>query len=140
MGQQQHDNYGKSVLRHAAGDAFQQYGQSVQIDYGAGGRSRIDGTVAGRIAVEVESRVGKQVRGAVLDLICHSLSKKLLLILPVHMNCPETTATQCKNILRRFLSPEDFRVVVLSGHGSSPNLDQDVGPVRSALNELGAFR
>lgn len=137
---QQHDSYGKQVLRQAAGDAFERYGPSVEIDYGAGGRARIDGTVAGRVAVEVESRVGKQVRGALLDLLCHAMSKKLLLILPVHMSDPVATATQCRNILRRFVSPKEFRVVVLSGHGSSPRTEQDVTAVRRALGELGALK
>ena len=102
---QQHDNYGKRVLQNAAGEAFQQYGPSVEIQYGAGGPARIDGMAAGRVAVDVESGTGKQVRGTVLDLIYHPFGKKLLLILPVHVHNPEATATQCENILRSFLSP-----------------------------------
>ena len=136
---QQHDRYGKQVLQQAAGSAFEQYGASIEIDYGAGRPARIDGTVAGEVAVEVESRVGKQVRGAVLDLLCHSLSKKLLLILPVHMSDAEATATQCRKILGRFIPTKEFRVVVLSGHGSSPRIKQDVRAVRHALGELGAI-
>jgi hypothetical protein len=42
------------------------------------GSARIDGTVAGMVAVEIKSRVPKQVRGALLDLIMHSFTKKLL--------------------------------------------------------------
>ena len=134
-----HDDYGKLVLQQAAGDNFERYGRSVEIDYGAGDPARIDGTVSGKVAVELESRTSKQVRGAVLDLVCHEYSKKLLLILPVHMSNPEDTATQCRNILRRFASPENFRVVVLSGDGSNQKLKQDANATRSALHELGAL-
>ena len=68
----QHDNYGKRLLARVAGSAFEQYGASLVVNYGAGGGGRIDGVVGGSIAVEVESRVSKQIRGAVLDLICHT--------------------------------------------------------------------
>ena len=41
-----HDEYGKRVLRAAAGEAVAYYGPSVEIDYGAGQPARIDGTVS----------------------------------------------------------------------------------------------
>jgi hypothetical protein len=63
-----HDDYGKRVLRTAAGEAFTDWGVTVEIDYHAGRPARIDGTVGTQVAVEVESRTAKQVRGAVLDL------------------------------------------------------------------------
>ena len=100
--------------------------------------ARIDGTVAGEVAVEVESRTAKQVRGAVLDLLCHEYPKKLLLILPVHMSNAETTARQCRSALRKFVSEADFRVVVLNGHGSKDKLQEDVDTVRAVLKELRA--
>ena len=134
----QHDDYGKHVLHESAGEAFAAYGPSVEIDYGAGMPSRIDGTVAGKVAVEVESRTAKQVRGAVLDLLCHEYPKKLLLILPVHMSNAETTARQCRSALRKFVAKADFRVVVLSGHGSKHKLKEDVDTIRAALKELRA--
>src|SRR5438876_10010428 len=110
-----HDDYGKRVMREAVGSAFTDWGSSLEIDYGAGGPARIDGTIGRTIAVEVESRVSKQVRGAVLDLICHRYPKKLLLLLPVHMNNPVVTADQCRFIFAKFLDSEDFRVVLLTG-------------------------
>ena len=134
----QHDDYGKHILRESVGGVFDAYGASVEVDYGAGMPARIDGTVAGKVAVEVESRVAKQVRGALLDLLCHDYPKKLLLLLPVHMSNAETTAHQCRSALRRFLAETDFRVVVLHGHGSNPMLKEDVSLVRAALRELRA--
>ena len=134
----QHDDYGKRILQESAGRAFDTHGPSVEIDYGAGMPARIDGTVSGRVAVEVESRTAKQVRGAVLDLLCHPYPKKLLLILPVHMSNAETTARQCQTALQRFLAKADFRVVVLRGHGSDQKPKEDVRKVRLALQQLGS--
>jgi len=131
-----HDEYGKQLLHRATDGAAQHYGPSVEVDYGAGLPARIDGAV-GDIAIEVESRTSKQVRGAVLDLICHPGPKKLLLLLPVHMQNPEVTARQCKNALSRFIPKTDFRVVLLSGTGDVPALEKDTFVVQSALRDLG---
>jgi hypothetical protein len=133
-----HDEYGKRVLRAAAGRAAL-YGPTVEIDYGAGQPARIDATV-GDIAVEIESRVSKQVRGAVLDLICHPHPKKLLVLLPVHMTNPGVTAEQCRNILRRFCPDGSFRVLVLKGSGSDPKPDEDTAIIGAALADLGSVR
>jgi hypothetical protein len=122
-------------MREAAGQSYSEY-LAVDVDYGTSRPARIDGTV-GDIAVEIESRVSKQVRGAVMDLLCHAHSKKLLVLLPVHMPNPEDTATQCRNILGRFLESADFRVVVLRGTGDLAALAADVLEVRRTLGELG---
>ena len=132
-----HDEYGKRVLKGAASDAFESSGPNVEIDYGIGHPARIDGAVNGSIAVEIESRTSKQVRGAILDLICHRFYKKLLILLPVHMSNPMITAEQCRTALRRFVRQEDFRVIVLDGYGSNPMFEQDVTKTRTALRELG---
>jgi hypothetical protein len=130
-----HDEYGKRVLRAATNRAAL-YGPTVEINYGAGQPARIDATV-GDIAVEIESRVSKQVRGAVLDLICHPHPKKLLVLLPVHMGNPGVTAEQCRNILKRFCPGDSYRVLVLKGSGSDPQLTEDMATVAAALAELG---
>ncbi len=133
-----HDRYGKAVLESAAGNAYVDRSVSVEIDYGEGRPARIDGTVGAEIAVEIESRTGKQVRGAVLDLICHAYPKKLLVLLPVHMSNAEVIAGQCKGILARFLDPASFRVVVLKGSGYDTRWRQsDTDAVRAALKDLG---
>src|SRR5262249_55649382 len=71
---QRHDAYGKAVLKAAAGSACRDWGSTTYVDYN-GSRAMIDGTVGSNIAVEIESRTGKQVRGAVLDLILHPYPK-----------------------------------------------------------------
>jgi hypothetical protein len=75
-----HDDYGKLVLREVAGADYAALGSSLLVNYGAGRPACIDGTVGPRIAVEIESRTSKQVRGALIDLICHDYAKKLLLL------------------------------------------------------------
>lgn len=131
-----HDAYGKLVMRQAAGEAFREYGDAVTVPYGARGGATIDGVVGDSVAVEIESRVSKQVRGAVLDLICHPYPKKLLVLLPVHMSNPALCSAQCENILARFVKPQDFRIVVLSGSGANDATDGDVKLIQAALSEL----
>lgn len=133
----EHDAYGKAVLKLAAGSAFTDWGDAVSVAYGARGRAAIDGVVGGSIAVEIESRTSKQVRGAVLDLICHGHLKKLLVLVPLYMSNVNLCAEQCRDILGRFLPQENFRVVVLTGTGFSPSLEADAAIVRDALAALG---
>lgn len=132
-----HDAYGKEVLRAAAGAAFADRGTSLEVDYGAGHPARVDGTVSGTIAVEVESRTSKQVRGAVLDLLFHAYPKKLLVLVPMHMFDCDACAAQCRHALGRFVDRDNFRVAVLQGTGTTPSVDADTQLVRAVLNELG---
>lgn len=131
-----HDDYGKEVLIRASKGNFKSYGRSIEISYGTDHPARIDGTIGKSVAVEVESRTDKQVRGAVLDLICHPFPKKLLVLLPVHMNKPESTKIQCENILKRFIDPKMFRVVLFVGTGNSPDFETDTKMINTALLEL----
>src|SRR2546427_11963278 len=78
-----HGSYGKAVMREAVGTAFKECGAALQVSYGARGGATIDGVVGDTIAVEIEWRVPKQVRGGVVDLICHEYANKLLVLLPV---------------------------------------------------------
>jgi hypothetical protein len=133
-----HDKYGKRTLKGAAGPAYAASTPSVRADYGLGRYANVDGTVGSQIAVEIESRVSKQVRGAVVDLVLHSYPKKLLILLPVHMNNPERTVAQCEHILARFLDKSDLRVVLLQGHGSDHKNEIDIRIVRRARDQLGS--
>lgn len=132
-----HDEYGKRVLQEATKGTAVHYGSSIEVDYGTSHPALIDATV-GDIAVEVEARTSKQVRGAVLDLICHRYPKKLLLLLPVNMHNPMVAAEQCRNIMKRFCPENSFRVVVLKGSGGSHQLVEDAAIVVAALRDLGA--
>ena len=131
-----HDKYGKEVVKKAVGSYFSSSGPSSFVTYKAE-RARIDGTVSSFIAVEIEAKAyAKQVRGAVLDLICHSYPKKLLVLLPVEGQANKI-AEQSRSILEKFVDPSGFRVVVLKGTGDKPDLEGDALRVRDALRELG---
>jgi hypothetical protein len=132
-----HGQYGKRVMVEAFGAAFTDWGGTVEINYGAGRPAQIDGTIGRTIAVEIESCVDKQIRGSVLDLICHPFPKKLMVLQAVNMNDVTTSASQCRNILGRFLKEQDFRVVTMKGHGREDQLHEDVEIVRKAAAELG---
>ena len=133
-----HDEYGKRVILAATHQRARIDGISVELDFGAGRPGRIDGTFDDQVAIEVESRVSKQVRGAVLDLILHPYPKKLLLLLPAHMTDAIVTKHQCERIFQRFLPTGNFRVIVLSGTGDSCNEAEDAKLTALALRELGA--
>lgn len=130
MERQNWDARTKDQLRKIFGSDFSDF-RDIKIDYGEGAPgARIDGTIAGSIAVEIETRTDKQVRGALMDLVCHKLPRKLLILLPVHMNNPQKTMVQCQNILARFLEPSHFRVILfedISPKTSSKPLATSVG-------------
>lgn len=132
-----HDDYGKRLIAIVAGSDYEAYGPAVEVDYGAGQPARIDGAVGKTIAVEIESRTSKQVRGSVLDLICHPYGKKLLVLLPVHMSNPVIAKEQCQNALSRFLDPADYEVILLNGHGDAPSSESDTKIIRVGLSKLG---
>jgi len=133
-----HEAYGKAIMREAAGAAFLDGGAVCSVRFGddaAGGR--IDGVVGNGIAVEVESRTPKQIRGAVLDLLFHPYPCKLLLIIAGHQNNAPQAANQCRYILATWVPPEDFQVVLLSGNGRDRRVAADVALVQQALQALG---
>jgi hypothetical protein len=91
-------------------------------------------------AIEIESRVAKQVRGALIDLLYHPLTKKLLILIPVHMNNPEGTAEHCREILNKYITEgERADVVLLRGTGHNPKPEEDGKLVEQALKRLGCL-
>lgn len=135
-----HDEYGKRILRETFPSEFLDWGKSIEIDLGTENPARIDGTIGSDICVEIESRVAKQIRGALLDLILHNYPKKCLIIEPVHSYNPQETATQCEKIFNKFLDPKDFRVVLLCGTGNDNSyIEEDKLRIISAISDLRKF-
>jgi hypothetical protein len=127
------DRLGKKLMATAAGALYADEGPSVRFEFGPGaGTATIDGTVAGTVAVEIESRVPKQIRGALVDLIMHPYPKKLLLLIPIHSGNPKTAVNQAEVILRRFVGSDNCRVVCVTD-----DIEGSVGSIRAALAELG---
>jgi hypothetical protein len=120
-----HDSYGKKVLTKAFLD-YTQKGKYLNVEYERKNSARIDGVIGKNVAVEIESRGSKQIRGALIDLIFHNYKKKLLVLLNVHMHDVNSTAKQCEIILGKLIKPSNFRVVVLNGNGKNDLLNEDV--------------
>jgi hypothetical protein len=135
-----HDKYGKAVLKAAFPEEFDARPIRVHFDETLrdAGTATIDGRIGDDIAVEVESRVSKQVRGALLDLALHSYEKKLMVIIRKHGN--RYTAPQCRVLLRRLCPESRFEVVELDGHGGQQeeHFHADVEKIRTAVMKLRA--
>lgn len=128
------DLLGKRLLRVAAGHLCDSSSAACQFSLGLeSGTATIDGTVAGMVAVEIESRTPKQIRGALLDLLLHPFPKKLLIILPVHCGNERTALNQATSILGRYVEQRDFRVVC----ASLTEPEETIAAIRSALCDLG---
>lgn len=139
MSTQIHDSYGKRLLKAVVGDRFVLRGRETKVDF-RGVTGSIDGVVKECCAVEIESRVAKQVRGALVDLLEHRLSKKLLVLIPAHMHDAEATAKHCTYILEKYASKGAVvKVVLLKGTGHVPRDSEDTQLIRQALEDLGCI-
>jgi len=138
-----HDRYVKNLLKKLLGYRFDTSRQYTLVEYAAG-YAQIDGVIlspSGNIAVEIESRTAKQVRGAILDLFFHEAKKKLLIIVPEHMYDPYALKKDTEHILNMLkkIKPDIvFKVVTLRGSGSNPKPNDDLTILREAIKELQA--
>lgn len=134
----QHDKYGKVLLTRAFGSNFDSRPKRQYLHHGGrdAGSINIDGVLFGAIAVEVESRVNKQVRGAILDLILHPMKLKLLVLIQAHGN--DYTENQARYILSQFCDVASCRVVCIRGSGDRPDeyLATDVEVLRAVVRDL----
>jgi len=141
-----HDNYGKELLKKVAGCQFKSKGKSVKVCYSGYVSASIDGVINNCCAIEIESRVDKQVRGALLDLLEHPLSKKLLILIPAHMRDPQATAKHCEYILGKYTKNLEkkgqkitTKVILLDGTGKNRKESTDKEKIKKALMELGCL-
>lgn len=132
-----HDAYGKSVLRAAAsqlGVSFQDYGTGHPITPRM--NCSIDAIVAGKIAVEIESRTPKQIRGAILDVFWHPAPLKLIVLLPAYIGNPDNTVEMCEVLAESLYPGVPFRCLALNGKGDIPRPDEDIALVVQVIKEL----
>ena len=135
-----HDSYGKELLREILGSRFINSRDVVKVRYGSYISAFIDGVINNCCAIEIESRVDKQVRGALLDLLQHELPKKLLILIPAHMRDPEATAGHCEYILEKYKKEgQTIKVILLKGTGDKPLKSVDKERIKKALTELGCL-
>lgn len=132
-----HDAYGKSVVRTAAahvGVSFQEYGTGHPITSRM--NCSIDAVVAGKIAVEIESRTPKQVRGAVLDVFWHPAPLKLIILLPAYVGNAKNTVEMCECLAERLYPSVPFRCLALSGKGDNHQIEADTALVANVIKEM----
>lgn len=132
-----HDAYGKLVVRSAAtslGLTFQEYGTRHPITPRM--NCSIDAVVAGTIAVEIESRTPKQVRGAVLDVFWHPAPLKLIVLLPAYIGNPANTVEMCECLAQTLYPGVPFRCLALSGKGDNPQPESDVAAIAQVMKEM----
>jgi len=128
-----HEAYAKSVLRAVFGNRFTDKDLRSNPVRGKAGVT-IDGVIDSRIAVEIESGTAKVVAADADRLVRHPLPFKLLVVVPVGQNNPETAAQLASQNMADQLDTSRFRVVVLDGTGSNPLFEQDVEKLRAELN------
>lgn len=137
----QHAEYGKNLVANVAEGQFTDDWGTTLVQYQGGTSAHIDGVVGDNCAIEIESRVDKQIRGALVDLVLHHCSKRLIILIPVHMNDPQKTKEQCEDILNKLKRPTDeVRVVLLRGTGDDSKPEEDKALIRAALLDLGAIK
>ena len=143
----QHDEYGKVLLRELLGERWDDYAPERSVDE-SGVRADLDGIIWSgsgetkevQCAVEIEARVYKQIRGAVVDLALHPAPKKLLVVIRAQ---PQLGGRD--KILRHlryvweqvtFGRRGEFQLVCLEGTGDTPAEDKDKNILAEALREM----
>ncbi|HEV2175735.1 MAG TPA: hypothetical protein VGW33_00800 [Terriglobia bacterium] len=90
-----HDKYGKELMHQLLGDRWSSYDSQRSIAE-AGVRADLDDVIIAldsqqvECAVEIEARVYKQIRGAIVDLALHSAPKKLLVVIKAQPQLGDT--------------------------------------------------
>ena len=131
-----HDEYGKNLLKELLKNKIK-YIDDTQAhpDY----KRRVDAVIPSeKCVIEIESRTPKQIRGAIMDLFFHDYDKKLLILIPAHLNNPINTEKNCNNILNELQKYKrfTFKVALLNGKGDQPNKIEDLKKLEAALKEL----
>lgn len=130
--------YGTKVLRSAFPIEFSK--SFVKIDLGPGiQKVIIDGTIGNDVAVEIESRTPKQVRGALLDLMLHDYPRKLLIIMAVH--CKSETVQQAQHAWRKLRGTNlEIEVVEMIGYRNNQHFSTDKFKLPLQDFDLARFR
>lgn len=143
-----HDDYGKELLTHLLGARWDSYTPKRSLFEG-GVRADLDGVIWSRdgaeveCAVEIEARVYKQIRGAIVDLALHNAPKKLLVVLPAQpqLGTREQIERHCQYIWEEIADARRgrFLVICLKGTGDNPAYQRDRETLADALGAMGVL-
>ena len=127
-----YDNYAKDVLRETFGERFSTT-DDVVFSFGPdAGTGEVDGTIDGKVAVEIGVGSQKQVRASVLDLIFHPYPMKLLILVDTPEHETGRSVRQAGAILSQANKPGV--VVRLAGTPSKPMLEVDQTKLADIVN------
>jgi hypothetical protein len=129
-----HETYTKRLLHALYVGRFDDSDAVICDDPAVGAAGvKIDGVIDSRIAVEIESGTAKVVAADADRLVRHPLPFKLLVIVPVNQQNPETARQRTIRNMSSHLNASQFRVVVLQGTGLYPQTGADLDQLRSEL-------
>jgi hypothetical protein len=141
-----HDEYGKQLFADILGTRWRTRLDSERSVEMGGVRADLDGVIRStdgskvECSVEIEARVYKQIRGAIVDLAWHHAPKKLLVIIPAQpqLGNEERIRRHCTYVWTRLTRSEEqpFRLAVLVGTGTNPRPSIDRDLLVAALREL----
>ena len=140
-----HDDYGKRLFSQLLGGRWSASSDYRRVDEG-GVRADLDGVIWSSdsdsvcCAVEIEAKIYKQIRGAIVDLAIHTAPKKLLVILnnaQPQLGSEDKTLTHCNYVWKQIGKGHGtFRAVCLLGTGYNPELEEDLARLSAALADL----
>lgn len=140
-----HDDYGKELLRESLGTRWDAHSSQRSIEL-AGVRADLDGVIISKdgthveCAVEIEARVYKQIRGAIVDLALHPAPSKLLIVMlaqPQVGKDEDKMISHIKHVWTRIHGMGEFSVVCLKGTGTSSRKQEDRKLIVDAIRTLG---
>jgi hypothetical protein len=139
------DDYGKRLLASILGKRWVTRGNGRSVEM-AGVRAALDGIIlsedSARVecAVEIEAKIYKQIRGAILDLAWHSAPRKMLVMIPAQpqLGTEEKARAHLMYVWQKLTTRANvpFELVVLSGTGTTPMDDDDRLLLTDALKKL----
>ena len=127
-----YDRYAKDVLRETFGERFSTT-DDVVFSFGPdAGTGEVDGTIDGKVAVEIGVGSPKQVRASVLDLMFHPFPMKLLILVDTPEHETGRSVRQAGAILAQASKPGV--VLRLAGTPSNPLLEVDGNRLADVVN------
>ena len=140
-----HEEYGKRLLAGILGGRWVTLGKDRSVEM-AGVRADLDGIIlsedSSRVecAVEIEARIYKQIRGAILDLAWHSAPRKMLVVILAQsqLGNEEKARPHLMYVWQKLTKGANvpFELVVLRGTGEYPMEEHDLLLLTDALKKL----
>jgi hypothetical protein len=140
-----HEDYGKRLFGCILGERWVTSGDARSVRM-ASVRADLDGVILSEelseieCAVEIEARIYKQIRGAILDLFWHPAPRKMLTVILAQsqLGNEEKARAHLMFVCRKLASGDNrpFELVILRGSGEYPAEEDDRVLLSGALKRL----